>query len=80
MPPSLSIPLINAQVCEAEMKEAELNCRAVQSAHRLQQAHWYSGDNKTAAMFILTTFVGLLFSPEKTDQGTLRNQTDKQNW
>ncbi len=61
MPPSLSVPLISAQACDAEMKKAELNCKGSTASSLVN-----SGDSKTAAMWILRTCVALCFSTQKT--------------
>ncbi len=84
MPPSLSIPLINAQACDAEMKKAEFNCKGSTACGQpTASSLTNSGDNKTVAMWILRTCFALRFSTQKTAQELIKepikNQTDKHN-
>ncbi len=66
MPPSSSVPLINAQACDAEMKKAEFNCKGgTASGQPTASSMINSGDKKTVAMWILRTCVALRFSHRK---------------
>ncbi len=73
MPLSLSIPVINAQAGDAEMKKAEFNSNGSTACRLSAAAH--SGDNKKVAMSILRTSASRLFSTQKTDHQSIKNWT-----
>ncbi len=59
MPPSLSIPLIDAQAYDVEMKKAELNCEGSAACSLSPESSLInSGDNKTVAVLILRPWEG----------------------
>ncbi len=63
MPPSLSVPHIDAQACDAEKKKAEITCKgSTACGQSTASSRINSGDNKTVAMRTLKTCVVKLFS------------------